>query len=93
MASQRIGLLRKSIPLWLEDGSISKADDSHLRTLLVHGARPIISNAKNKSDRISQWVQKLAESRHHNVVTIALANKNARIAWALLTKEQTFQAR
>lgn len=71
---------------------ISKAGDSYLRTLLVHGARSVISNAKNKSDRISQWVQKLAESRHHNVVTIALANKNARIAWALLTKEQMYQA-
>ena len=63
---------------------ITKRGDAHLRTLLIHGARSVISTAKSKDDRLSQWVTDLAERRHPNVAAVALANKTARIAWAML---------
>ena len=63
---------------------ISKRGDSYLRTLLIHGARAVIRTAKHKEDRLSQWVTALLERRHPNVVAAALANKTARIAWAML---------
>ena len=63
---------------------ISKRGDSYLRSLLVHGARSAVYAARNKEDRLSQWVTRLAARRHTNVVAVALANKNARMAWAML---------
>jgi len=63
---------------------ISKRGDAHLRSILIHGARSVIRTAKAKDDRLSQWVTSLAERRHPNVAAVALANKTARIAWAML---------
>jgi len=63
---------------------ISKRGDTYLRTLLIHGARSTLRTAKNKDDRLSQWVTRIAENRHHNVAAVALANKTARIAWAMM---------
>lgn len=63
---------------------ISKRGDSYLRSLLIHGARSVIRTAKGKDDRLSQWVTRLAARRHPNVVAVALANKTARMAWAML---------
>lgn len=63
---------------------ISKRGDVYLRSILIHGARSVIRTAKLKDDRLSQWVTRLAERRHPNVAAVALANKTARIAWAML---------
>ena len=63
---------------------ISKRGDAYLRSILIHGARSVIRTAKEKDDRLSQWVTSLAERRHPNVAAVALANKTARIAWAML---------
>ena len=63
---------------------ISKRGDSYLRSLLVHGARSAVYAARNKEDRLSQWVTRLAARRHTNVAAVALANKTVRMAWALL---------
>jgi len=63
---------------------ISKRGDAYLRSILIHGARSVIRTAKVKDDRLSQWVTSLAERRHPNVAAVALANKTARIAWAML---------
>lgn len=63
---------------------ISKRGDVYLRSLLIHGARAVLHNAKNKDDRLSQWVTHLAARRHPNVAATALANKTARMAWAML---------
>jgi transposase len=63
---------------------ISKRGDAYLRSILIHGARSVIRTAKLKDDRLSQWVTHLAERRHPNVAAVALANKTARIAWAML---------
>lgn len=69
---------------------ISKRGDTYLRTLLIHGARAVIRFAENKAEPGS-WLGKLMARRNKNVAAVALANKNARIVWALLTKESTFR--
>jgi transposase len=63
---------------------ISKRGDAYLRQLLVHGARAAVRTAKGKDDRLSRWIQGLLAHKHSNVVTVALANKTARMAWALI---------
>ncbi len=63
---------------------ITKRGDSYLRSLLVHGARSTVYTARNKEDRLSQWVTGLVARRHTNVATVALANKTVRMAWAML---------
>lgn len=64
---------------------ISKRGDRYLRTLLIHGARAVLGRARGKKDPRSHWLEKLRERRHANIAAVALANKNARIAWALLS--------
>ncbi len=68
---------------------ISKRGDTYLRTLLIHGARSVIRVAENKSAPDS-WIRKLMARRNRNVAAAALANKNARIIWALLAKDGRF---
>lgn len=70
---------------------ISKRGDSYLRMLLVHGARSVIRTAKSKSDRLSQWVMRIASTRHPNIAAVALANKTARIAWAMMTNGTDYE--
>lgn len=65
---------------------ISREGDSYLRTLLIHGARAVLRVAARKDDPRSRWVTRVSERRHPNVAAVALANKNARIVWALLTR-------
>lgn len=65
---------------------ISKRGNTYLRTLMVHGARAVIWHCSNRDDPLSLWVNKLAAKKHINVACIALANKTARIAWAITTK-------
>lgn len=63
---------------------ISKRGDKYVRTLLIHGARSALRTAPGKTDRLSRWVVALAERSHPNVAATALANKMARVAWAML---------
>ena len=63
---------------------ISKRGDAYLRTLLVHGARSVTRIAERKSTPTDQWSTALLARRHKNIAAVARANKNARIAWALL---------
>jgi transposase len=70
---------------------ISKRGDSHLRTLLIHGARAVIRTAEHKQDRLSQWITALVARSHPNVAAVALANKTARIAWAMLRNGTDYQ--
>ena len=65
---------------------ISKRGNPYLRSLLIHGARAVVGHARHKTDNLSQWVNALADRRHVNVATVALANKTVRMAWALLNK-------
>lgn len=70
---------------------ISKRGDQHLRTLLVHGARAVVRTAAGKTDRFSQWVNELRERRGTNRAIVAVANKNARIIWALLARNEEYR--
>jgi len=65
---------------------ISKRGDAYLRCLLVHGARSAMRTAKDKDDRLSRWITNLQDRRHANVAACAMANKMARMAWAMMTK-------
>lgn len=69
---------------------ISKRGDSYLRKLLVHGARAVLRHVDRKSDGLSLWLKCLVSRKHINVVTVALANKTARIAWALVANETAY---
>ena len=55
-----------------------------MRKLLVHGARAVLRHAGGKKDGMSQWLQTLVKRKHINVATVALANKTARVAWAMV---------
>ncbi len=70
---------------------ISKRGDAYLRTLLIHGARSVIRTARDKDDRLSQWVTRLAARSHPNVAAAALANKTTRMAWAMLRNGTDYQ--
>ena len=71
---------------------ISKRGDSYLRTLLIHGARSAILAAQRKADKDEDsWLGKLLQRRNHNVAAVALANKNARLVWALLARDREFR--
>lgn len=69
---------------------ISKRGDAYLRTQLIHGARSVLKHIGQKDDPRSCWLQNICGRRNMNIAAVALANKNARIAWALLTKETDY---
>lgn len=69
---------------------ISKRGDTYLRTLLIHGARAVIRYAEGNGKH--DWLHRLLGRRHKNVATVALANKNARIVWALLAHDREFRS-
>ena len=71
---------------------ISKRGDRYLRSLLIHGARSVVIQAKRKDDRLSRWINRLVSTRGFNKAVVALANKMARIGWAILAKKTTYQA-
>ena len=71
---------------------ISKRGDRYLRTLLVHGARSCLRWVDRQRDRRSQWARSLLERRGWNRAAVALANKNARVAWVLLRTDQVYCA-
>jgi len=71
---------------------LSKRGDRYLRTLLIHGARTVIQHCATKTDARSRWLQDLKARAGVNKAACALANKNARIAWALLARGQSYRA-
>ena len=71
-------------------GRITKAGDAYLRSLLVLGARALLAAAKNKTDSVSKWAVALAERRGYWKAVVAIAAKNARMAWAVLRKGEAF---
>ena len=71
---------------------ISKRGDAYLRTLLIHGGRTVVRVAAKHQDRRNRWICKLEERRGKNITAVAVANKNARTAWALLSKKTTYTA-
>lgn len=70
----------------------TKAGNRYLRYLLIHGARTVVTWCKNKEDKLSRWIKRLIERRGKAKAIVALANKCARIAWALLTRSDEYKA-
>ena len=77
-------------------GAISKRGDPYLRMLLIHGARSVLLHAKRKNacerDRLRSWALERERARGHNKAAVALANKLARIAWAVWRNGRSFDA-
>jgi transposase len=71
-------------------GRITKRGDAYLRTLLMLGARAVLQSATQKMDRLSRWALALRARRGYHRAIIAVAAKNARIIWALLSKNREF---
>ena len=72
-------------------GRISKRGDGYLRTLLIHGARSVLVHArKQQPDRLREWANALAKTHVHNKAAVAVANKLARIVWAVWKGERPF---
>jgi len=75
----------------VKPGRISKRGDVYLRTMLIHGARAVIAQFERKPDQANGWLKALLARRNKNIAAVALAAKNARIAWALLAHERSYQ--
>ncbi len=71
--------------------SISRRGNRYVRTLLIHGARAVLKNCANKTDKLSLWLQSLIDRRGFNKATVALANKNARILWTMAMKDNVYE--
>ncbi len=72
-------------------GRISKRGDGYIRRLLVHGARTVLRWRRAKPGTRPGWTDRLLARRPTNVVLVAMANKTARVAWALLRYERIYQ--
>ena len=72
-------------------GSLSKRGDIYLRTLLTHGARSVVLGATRKQDAQSLWIQEKVKKNGKNKTISAIANKNARIIWKLLTSDEQYK--
>jgi transposase len=75
-------------------GSISKRGNRYLRVLFVQAARAMLLRPQSwERHGLKPWIEAAKRRLHHNVLAIALANKLARIAWAVLAREKSFEAR
>ena len=70
---------------------MSKRGNRYLRQLLIHGARAVLIRVKYDTAGLGQWIHKLAERAPRNKVIVAIANKLARIAWAVLAKGEPYR--
>lgn len=71
---------------------ISKRGDTYLLTLLIHGGRTVLRVANKHQDKRNAWVMQPEKRRGKNISAVAVANKNARVAWALLSNKSTYQS-
>jgi len=74
-------------------GGITKRGDTYLRSLLIQGAKSAVMTAHKRRDPISQWAAALRDRVGWQKAAVAMANKNARILWAVMTKGEAFDAR
>jgi transposase len=72
-------------------GGITRRGNSYLRRLLIHGARSFRLNGRRDGHRLGAWVTGLEKRAHTNVATVALANKLARVAWAVLARGEPYR--
>ena len=69
---------------------ISKRGDIYLRTLLIHGARSVLRVAARHTDPTTTWLKRVQARRNANIAAVALANKHARVVWALLAHDREY---
>ena len=74
-------------------GGITKRGDMYLRSLLIQGAKSAVLTAHKRDDPISKWLHQLREKSGWQKAAVAMANKNARILWAMMTKGSSFDPR
>ena len=72
-------------------GGISKRGSRYVRTLLIHGARAVVQRAERRMDTQGRWLWALKRRKGTNVAAVALANKNARVIWALLAHDDVYR--
>lgn len=72
-------------------GKLSKQGDKYLRFLMIHGARAVVSNIRDKQDALSCWIRSQLATKHKNNTTVALANKIVRMAWAILSSGEEYR--
>jgi len=72
-------------------GRISKHGDIYVRKLLVHGARSVLKNAHRHTDRYSSWAMTMRDKKGYTKGAVAVANRNARIAWAIISSDASFK--
>ena len=70
---------------------ISKRGNCYLRRLFVHGARAVMQQSAKQSSALRAWLEQLTSRTHPNIVAVALANKQARMTWAVLAKQQEYR--
>ena len=74
-------------------GRITKRGDDYLRTLLIQGAKAAVMTADKRDDPISRWLVQLTARVGWQKACVAMANKNARILWAVMTREDSFDSK
>lgn len=72
-------------------GGITKRGDRYLRKQLIHGARTVVCHAKNKTDQLNQWANKLREKKSFNKTVVAMAHRLARLIWILLQRQEEYR--
>ena len=71
---------------------ISKRGNRYVRMLLIHGARSCLKHLNRDNHELGLWMSQLERRSHKNVVVVALANKMARIAWAVLAHQEVYRS-
>ena len=74
-------------------GRTSKRGDKYIRCLLVAGAVAVLRHARNRTTKDAEWVRALLARRPAKVVAVALANRTARIAWAVMARGEAYRAK
>lgn len=72
-------------------GRITKQGDNYLRMCLVHGARAVVANLRDKQDKVSCWIRELVARRGYKRAIVAVAARNARLIWTLLVKQEAYR--
>lgn len=72
-------------------GRITKRGDKYMRMCLIHGARAVMANLRDKQDKVSCWVRELIERRGYLRAAVALAARNARLIWTLMMKQEDYK--
>lgn len=72
-------------------GRITKRGDKYMRMCLIHGARAVMANLRDKQDKVSCWIRELIERRGYLRAAVALAARNARLIWTLMVKQEDYK--